>query len=608
MEITLMIDILVSLAVAYFFLLPRFNQWPKEKGGQFTGRPKSYISDHRYFLFGSIYVLSYLLFAYAISRLGLLGALLPSETLEDPTGLLAPVRKAFGDQSLAVAIILLMGGVKILPQLQDMDEKWRGYLLDLARVPEDALDLKYSILTALEHSLPDGKRTQNLLELMRRRDQHAYWENFEFSNPGFDPHAELKVLLLKNAYLAQANRSFDLNQSDRQDLTATDELINTTAAALPPLDLEQNPDTFYEYKSQLSGNLKMLAEMLARNTVRSHSNRAAQLVRIRQLGLDIDYLDQTDLRSQLLKPAAMIIFGLLAINLVVISLGLQLFDWLKIGPPPDLDSWFTRTRAIRWAMGSWVSLSVAIFFGLFFYETMNSQTGKHRLLGQMLAFCFASLGSGLYFMVSSAQFLPSHLWLSVSFGIMAIVTMHSCAVDAFNENEIHKNATVTSLIYAALVAVLQMLILLTLHGPENLGLRDASVWFAFGFIKALPAAYLVAYTFMDFQMHRSFEGRRKSPRVPYHKRITALYNQTQTEILVKDISCGGALVRFPENQAPRAGLPLVMDFDFASVPGEVIWADARLARVRFDSTSPALVPLKEKMQESIGLQYHLAAA
>lgn len=607
MEITL-IDILVSLAVAYFFLLPSFNQWPPEERDQFTGKPQNYISDRRYFLFGSIYVLSYLLFAYAIRQAGFLGALLASGSAADSTGLLHTLRQVLGDNSLAAATVLLVGGIKLVPRMRDLDEKWRGYLLDLARVPKDALDLKYSVLAALEQGLPNNGRTQNLLENLSKRDQRIYWRDFDVSQVGFDAHSELKLLLLKNAYLAQANRGFDLSPSDRQDLTVIDELINTTATDLPSLDFEKNPDELYQYKSLLANNLKKLAEMLARNTVKSHANRAAQLVRIRQLGLEIDYTDQQDLKSQLLKPATMIIFGLLAINLVVISAGLQLFDWLKIGPPSDLESWFTHQRAIRWAMGSWVSLSVAIFFGLFFHETMSRQSSKNNVLGHLLAFCFSALGSGFYFLVSSANFSAAHLWLSASFGIMATVTIHSCSVDAFNENEIRKNATLTGLSYGGIVAVLQALIIATLHGPENLVIRDALVWFTFGFIKAFPVAYLVAYTLMNFQMHKSFEGRRKSPRIPYHKRISGLCNQTRTDILVKNISCGGALVRFPENQTLSTGLPVMLNFDFSPVPGEIIWTDAHLARIRFDPTSPALIPLQEKMQESIGMRYHLAAA
>lgn len=69
-------DISASIIIAYCFLLPSFNEWPKSEQGQFTNAPNCYISEQRYFLFGSIYVASYLLFAFAISQIPELSTLL----------------------------------------------------------------------------------------------------------------------------------------------------------------------------------------------------------------------------------------------------------------------------------------------------------------------------------------------------------------------------------------------------------------------------------------------------------------------------------------------------------------------------------------------------
>lgn len=614
MDITL-IDALVSLAIAYLFLLPGFNQWPREEFSQFSGKPNNYISSARYFLFGTAYVVSYLVFAYALRQLGLLASLLEqvpageaAATPESPFAFLDLLRKAFGDNTLPIATALVVGAVKVLPQLKHLDEKWRGYLLTLARVPKDALDLKQLILAGLQQNLPQGKRLETLLGQLKNRDPFAYWRDFDSRNPGFGSHEELKVLILKNLYLASANRSFDLIASDSQDLIAAEELTGSISSLLPPLDLETNPEIFFQYKNQLDKNLKSLAEILARNTVKTHSKRAAQLAKLKYLGLEIDYLDQHDLKLDILKPGVTIVMGLLVVNLVVISLGLLLFDALKISPTSHMETWFDLSRALRWSLGSWISLTVAIFFGCFFHETLTKHSQSAAPLAYFLAFFFATLGSGLYFLASRANFSSSHIWLSISFGLMALVTMKVGTLDSFSSRETQKKSHQISLVYALAVAVLQMLIIITLRGMEAISAWDACVWFVFGFAKGYFTAFLVTHTLLDYHTRKSFEGRRKSARIPYHKRMTGQLDNTHTEILVKNISYGGALVRFPEGQMPAKGQMLVLDFDFSPLPGVIVWAEDSLARLRFDSAAPGLIQLKSRLQDTVGADYLLVMA
>lgn len=606
-------DALISLAIAYVFLLPGFNQWPREDFSQFSGRPKNYISSTRYFLFGTTYVLSFLIFAYALGQLGLLATLLDQvpagETAADsPFALLNLLRNAFGDNTLPIATALIVGGVKLLPQLKQLDDKWRGYLLTLARVPKDALDLKQLILAGLQHQLPKSKRMEALINQLKIRDAYNYWREFDAQNPGFGSHNELKTLIIKNLYLAHANRSFDLIASDSQDLLTAEELTANTGSVLPPLDLESNPEIFFQYKNQLDKNLKMLAEMLARNTVKAHSKRAAQLAKMKYFGLEMDYIDQHDLKMDILKPATTIILGLLLVNLVVISIGLMLFDSLKVSPPSHMAAWFELSRALRWSLGSWISLTVAIFFGCFFHETLMKRSESVAPLAYILAFFFATLGSGLYFLASRASFSTSHIGLSISFGLMALVTMKSGATDSFSSRETLKKAHQITLVYALAVAALQTLIIVTLQGVEAIVMRDILVWFMFGFAKGYFTAFLVTHTLLDYHTRKSFEGRRKFPRIPYQKRVTGQLNNAQTEMLIKNISFGGALVRFPEGQMPARGQTLVLDFDFSPVPGVIVWAEDSLARLRFDAAAPGVSQLKTRLQDEIPADYLLVMA
>lgn len=614
MDITL-IDALVSLAIAYIFLLPGFNQWPQEEFAQFSGRPKNYISSTRYLLFGTTYVLSFLVFAYALRQVGLLATLLDQVPASDtatapdsPLAFLRLLRRAFGDNTLPIATALVVGGVRVVPQLKHLDDKWRGYLLTLARVPKDALDLKQLILASLQHKLPRGKRMETLMQQLKNRDPYFYWRDFDAQNPGFGSHSELKVLLLKNLYLAHANRSFDLIASDSQDLVAAEELIVNISSLLPPLDLESNAEIFLQYKSQLDKNLKMLAEMLARNTIQTHSKRAAQLAKMKYLGLELDYMDQHDLKMDILKPGFTIVLGLLAVNLVVVALGLLLFDALKIAPPSHINEWFDLTRVLRWSVGSWISLTVAIFFGCFFHETMTKHSETAAPLAYFLAFVFSTLGSGLYFFASRANFSTSHIWLSISFGLMALVAMKGGAMDSFSSRETLKKANEISLMYAFAVAVLQTLIVVTAQGMDMIAARDALAWFIFGFGKGYFAAFLVMHTLLDYHTRKSFEGRRKCPRIAYRKRIVGHLNNAPTEILVKNISYGGALVRFPEDQVPARGQALVLDFDFSSIPGVIIWTEENLARLRFDAAAPGIAQLKAYLQDSVGVDQLLVMA
>lgn len=556
--------------------------------------PKSYISDQRYSLFGSIYVTSYLLFAFAISQIPELGTLLESAlpSKNDPDS--QKSKQIIEDFSLTASIILLEGGIKMVPHLQALDEKWRGHLLALARIPKDVLNLKFSVFTALDHGLPNKKHLQSVLDRLNMRHPHAHWRDFDFMNSGLDAQSELRLLLLKNAYLAQANRAFDLSLSDQQDLIKTEELINTTVAALPQLDLEKNPGDFYQSKLELTNNLKMLTETLARNAVKTHSDRASQIVRIKQLGLDLEYVDQKDLKGHLFKPAVTIILGILAINLIIVCFGFWIFDLFSMKPPGDNKEWFTASLAVSWIIGAWISLMVAIFFGLFFRETMNSSSGDNSLMGYFLAFSFAFLGSSLYFLVSKAgdsdKLTSTHFWLAIIFASMAIVTMYSFTKDVFDKREAHKNAASISLVYAVIVAILHLIIVTTSiqnnrntenAPPKNVSMNtqnnaantssnnitntldnhaesssnknaentpiqkyldeklDVFARCTLGFVRALLIAYLVTYIIMNFNMRKSFDGRRKYPRMFYHKLIICRYNEFQTPILVKNLSFGG---------------------------------------------------------------------
>lgn len=637
METLTILDISASIIIAYCFLLPSFNEWPKSEQGQFTNAPNCYISEQRYFLFGSIYVASYLLFAFAISQIPELSTLLNNfidkydianssagqtealnnakEIADASTNAEKPgsekAKSNLDNFSLTASIILLEGGIKMAPRLQTLDEKWRGHLLALARIPKDVLNLKFSIFTAMEHGLSNKKHIQNILEHLNMRHPKAHWLDFDLINSGLDTQGEIRLLLLKNAYLAQANRAFDLSLSDQQDLIKTDELINTTVTALPQLDLETDPGAFYQGKLELTNNLKMLTETLARNAVKTHSDRASQIVRIKQLGLDLEYVDQKDLNGHLLKPAITVIIGILALNLIIVCVGFWLFDKFGVNPLPNKEKWFTFSLAARWIVGAWISLIVAIFFGLFFRETMNNSSGGNSLMGYFSAFCFAFLGSSLYFLGASkvgdsSKLSITHFWLAIAFASMAIVTMYSFTKDVFDQREADKNARAIALVYGLLVGILHLFIIVSKDPlPEQI---DIFARGALGFLRGFFVAYLVSYIIMDFHMRKSFDGRRKYPRMFYHKLITGQYNEIQTPMLVKNLSFGGALVRFPENKVPESGLPIVMDFDFASISGDVIRTEQNLAHIRFDPDSPGLNTLKEKMQDAIELHYELAAA
>lgn len=613
MDITL-IDALISLAIAYIFLLPRFNQWPSEDFIPLSGKPKNYLRSTPYFLLGTAYILSILLFAYALGQLGLLIVLeqaAPGETTDGAgtsSSFLNFLRNTYGHHALPVATVLIIGSIRVLPQLKQLDDKWRAYLLALARVPKDAGELKRMILAGLQHRLPQGKRLEAVINQLKARDVCNYWQEFDTQNPGVGAHNELKTLLIKNLHLVGANRSFDLISTESQYLLRAEELIGSINSPLPRLDLENNPEIFSRYKNQLNKNLKMLAEMLARNTVKTHFKRTTQVAKMEQLGLEVSYLDEHDLKQDILKPGVTIILGLLAVNLIIISLGLLLFDSLKIAPPAHVDGWFDGSRVLRWSLGSWMSQSVAIFFGCFFHETLAKDSPIAAPLAYLLALFFATLGSGLYFIADGANFSVSQILLSISFGLMALVTMKSGATYSFSSRQALKTAHRISLIYALAVAVLQMLVIINLEGREVVATSDALAWFVFGSAKGYFTAFLVTYTLLNYSTRKSFEGRRKSPRIPYFKHLAGQLNNVQTEILVKNISCGGALVRFPEGQIPAEGQRLVLNFDFSPISGVIIWAENSLARLRFDAAAPGTAQLKTHLQSEVPADYLLVMA
>jgi|GEM_PF-3498642 len=605
------IDALISLAIAYVFVRPGFNQWPQEHCSHCAGQPKNYLSSARYFLFCAIYVFSFLIFAYALRQLGLLAMLLGRLPASDLVGASFPsqnfLHRVFADYTLSLASAGMVSGIRLIPQLGKLDDRWRGYLLTQARAPKDALDIKQRILAGLQQRLPQGEPMEALISQLKSCDTFGYWWEFDSQNPASGILNELKSVILKNLYLIQANRSFNLNASDSQDLITAEERVAGIDVLLPSIDLA-SAEILFQYKIELEKSLGALAEMLARNTVRTHSEHTIQLAKMQFLGLEMGYVDQHGLKLKMLKPARVIIPGLLMIHLLVVSFGLLLFDGFKVTPPLHTEAWFDIPHMLHWSLDSWIGLGIAIFFGGFFHETLVKRSAAAAPFAYFLAFFFATLGSGLYFSDSEIHFSATHIWLSISFGFMALITVKCGAITMSSSREAKMKANRIALVYAFAAAVSQMPLIIILQGSETLAVKDALAWFVLGFAKGYFAAFLVTYTLLNYRARQSFEGRRKSPRIPYHKPITGQLNNVQTEMLIKDISSGGALVQFQGGQMPIAGQALVLQFDFSPIPCVVIWAKDSEARLRFDTAAAGISQLQTELENSTPADYLMVMA
>lgn len=583
----LVVGIILSAGLFLLVLLPRFNRWPEHEIGQYSGKPRDYISDSKYIVYSLAYLATFLVFALSLSQIENIQVLFETSPIGDGIG--QAVVQLLGENSFAAALILLVALLAV-PAVDRVDERWRGFLLELARVPREALELKNQLMDSLgvlefRHSSMD-----KVLERLRQFGHQSFWEQVAGEDVAPTRAEKLERSVLTALYLVSLNKRLEPSLVDVQDLSRVESRLLELAAVVPSLGREGSTITTHEYQAEVDRQNQLLTEMLARYSIKRCPDRTRRYAELQSYGFHLDYVDRQG--SEIEQPVILSAVGLLASCFVITMLGLVFFDLVGVSRSPGAEAWFEQGRIVGWAVGGWVSFAIAIGFGVFFNEILRDRLGQRSLAAYLLAFMFSTLGSCIFFMISRVdRFSPPFLWLAVFFGLLSAVTIASLHRGYRDHRLVVSKAGQLAAVYGLVSMVLQVLVHLSFRSFDTT-VTNILAFALFGLVRGAAIAFLVAYLFLEFGRVYALHSKRKWPRVRFGRKVEGELEGARTAMYVKDISEQGALCRMPSVNEPHEGDRVRLRFDFADLKGHVIWARHHLARVRFNQDDPNLGEVK----------------
>lgn len=582
----LFVGIVVSAFLFLVVLLPRFNRWPEHETGSYKGKPWEYLSNGRCALYSICYLATFGFFALALSQLANFAEFIQNSSGDDAMGL---ALQLLGNNTFAAALVFL---VVLLPApwMNRLDERWRSFLLQLARVPKDALDLKNQLLDNLGELEFDRSRTEKLLGRLRPLGREGFWDKAISSGKG---PGNLEYDVLIGLYLVSLVRNLRPTPVDTEDLSARETRLLEIAAVIPSIENEPASGAF-QYQVEINVMVPLLVEMLAKYAIKRFPDPAGLHAELQEYGFSIEYRDKRG--NEIEQPVLVSAISLLAACFIITMLGLLLFDLMGVRPPGDSVAWFEQSRILGWSFGGWLSFVMAIGFGVFFNEILRETFGSRAPLAYLLAFLFATLGGCIFFMVSPVDFSPAFLWLAVSFGLLSAVTIASLHRNSRDSAQVFHKAVALAVPFAVASMILQILVRVSFRGLDT-SLTDITAFGVFGLLRGGAIGLLIAYLFLEYGRIYSLPCLRKSPRMQFGHEVNGELEGNETSVYVKDISAQGALVRVPEMTAPHEGDRVRLHFDFADLRGQVVWVKHHLARVRFNPDDPNLGLMKSYLAQ-----------
>ncbi|GAA3955283.1 PilZ domain-containing protein [Allohahella marinimesophila] len=585
------IHILASAVILFLVILPRFNRWPGNESERFSGKPSEYISRGKYFLYSSIYLSTFVLFAFALSQLENAEAISASITQTIPS----QFTDILGNSSFT-AFLIMLTALLAVPRINEVDERWRSTLFSLARLPRDALELKVRLSASLWKINLDGQRMQAIIDRFTGDSDGIFWQTV-VDGQGDQQTSPLGKALLKSLYLAAINHLLHPTTPDIEDLTRIEKRLAELATILPRVSTDTSRTQLHEYQMELDNLTDDLTEILAKNAVRHYPDGNRRHSMLLQYGLVIEYLDHKEPDYQ---PFILAIAGMLAACVVVITLGLLAFDEAGVSPPgrPGAASWFELERITGWSLGGWTSYVIAALFGIFFNEVISRKLGPGNWIAYLLAFLFGTLGAGIFFTLARENFSPPFVWLSISFGLFSAVTIASCNRHYETSREVIVKAVQISIAYGLITGLLQLLTHLSFRGMETTGINVAA-FLLFGFFRGFAVAFLLSYLFLEHERHRVVEPQRKNPRLRFRRKIEGVIGGSKTALYIRDLSEKGTLAKVPSEAAIREGDDVRLQFGFTDLRGRILSVKNHLARIRFNDEDQNLHQLRTYIHERL---------
>jgi len=604
MEQVVIWDYLLCGAVLALVIWPRFNRWPASEQGQFQGQPRDYIHDRVFIGYASVYLLTFVLLAFSVSRFEELRKMVTQWLSSgagslDSAGILDRLHALFGPQSfilyLAIIVVLLQ-----IPYVSRIDERWRSVLLTAARVPRAALGLKLQIVDAIQNGGLGSDFTKSVVQSLSDKGFSEFWcavGKGGKGGVGSDQTLAAGQMLVYAMYLLRLNKQFEFQYPGANDLYRIETRLNEIAAVLPAQNQETDMLAVQGYSRELESSVTMLAEILAKNYVKSYPDSVARQSTLAQFGFNLEFVDQKEFR--ILLPTVLVVGGLLVSCVLIIMLFMLLFDVVGVSAPRG-GQWFTVDRIFFWSLGGWVSYAVAACLGLFFNEALKGPLGERNLATYVLGFAFATLGSCVFFLLSREQFKPQYLWLAINFGVLALAVIRSRGRYFTSQEGVQRKAIQIGGQYALISGVLQMLIHISFRGPDTTVL-NLVMFFLFGACRGFAVAFLVSYILMDFERIQQQGSRRRFPRVSFRQSIKGEIANRPVEVFVRDISEQGAMLQFRRAMGVKLGDPVSLQFEFGRMQGRVISTQNHFIRVCFDMDNSAADEIHRYISDEMGL-------
>ncbi|WP_328189752.1 PilZ domain-containing protein [Marinobacter sp. OP 3.4] len=568
---------LVVVGLVYLLVfLPRFNQWPADYGGSFSGRPSGYINDLTFLFFSLTYLATFIFLGFALSQIPNIQQYFP--LIFGPGGQGQPIDPTILNSNFAIAVVMLVTALSI-PIVDRADSRWRGYLLNLARIPREALALRAAIIDSIDGLDHSRIYTSNLSGDVRQTEQAAFWDRC-LNEPDTDAN-ELATRTLSGLYIIEQIRDLSPKSQDLEYLANQEKRFKEIATIIPTLGNSGNELSPAPYRDELDMELARLAEIYACYTVKKQPNATQRYRALNEAGFPVSRPKEQN--GKLIMPVLLTGSVLLACCAVVTMLGLVLFDVTGFPGPPG--RWFTMERIYDWTSGSWFSFVMAFGFGIFFNEILEPTLGRRSLMAYLLAFVFSTLSACAFFLFARETFQPHYLWLAINFGLLSAVTIATLKRTVSDQSEVLR-LSMRLAVYYGLASVI-FSVLVHLHAgvhAEEWTITPGSIATAavFGLFRGAVIGFFVAYVFIEFGRVQQNSDRRRAERTHVGRRLKVALRDAQIPAYLKNLSDDGALLKvFSRSVSVGDEISLTVGSQRPQT-GSIQWIEGNLAGVRFE--------------------------
>ncbi|MDX5298687.1 MAG: hypothetical protein LPK85_07025, partial [Gammaproteobacteria bacterium] len=543
MEVALLIDLGLSAFILLFIVGSRFNTWPSVNPRTCAGLPRDYINPLRYSVFFAGYIATFVLFILVLRNLGVVISASAVENELDP--LLQHVETALGRHSFTYMALILTTALN-MPRVNTWDEIWRNKLQQWARIPKAVEDARTVLMEKDDAFRPDLARLFTISQSLEHQVHFEHWERVFQQLHDERKRMTLNWRYVKALYLLGVVKDIGLDKFNVDDIRHVERRLKDMGRLIPALG--SDAEAIHDAERELERITADFYEGICKFIIRKYPSKAQQYTALRRFGLHISFDDVPEIR--LFEAGIFCVFGLALVSAVTVCGFLVARDQLGI-PRGDGGSWFTWERLIRWTLGGTLSYVIAIAVGIFLEKISQAKQATPGLWLYAIAVFIGTLGSFTYFEVIrdiSFQQAPPQaslgfLALALSFGVTATLAIRSLSnVGVTDHRDVLASTLRHATALALVTALLQLVVTVSLAG--GIASRPAlMVSVLFGLLKGFGVGFVVSYAIQESIRRQLNSALRSHPRKRHVSRLRAWANGRQIEVITRNISRTGLLIR-----------------------------------------------------------------